>query len=158
MDPITLYGGAFSLYTGRVRSYLIKSKIDYREEPHSSAYFYDVVLPKAGGRRGIPTIEFPTGDVIRDGVAIIEATADYAFVGINRSVPTIEGNEVKFRSASKLLADNVPFTFSGTVTGDSMSGNIHHGEYLTSKFSAKKYIQPSSRQKIVVPSGPPLSS
>ncbi len=72
MDPITLYGGAFSLYTGRARSYLIKSKIDYREEPHSSAYFYDVVLPKAGGRRGIPTIEFPNGDVIRDGVAIID--------------------------------------------------------------------------------------
>ncbi len=72
MDSITLYGGAFSLYTGRARSYLIKSKIDYREEPHSSAYFHDVVLPKAGGRRGIPTIEFPNGDVIRDGVAIID--------------------------------------------------------------------------------------
>ena len=72
MDPITLYGGAFSLYTGRARSYLIKSNIDYREEPHSSAYFYDVVMPKAGGRRGIPTIEFPNGDVIRDGVAIID--------------------------------------------------------------------------------------
>ena len=72
MDPITLYGGAFSLYTGRARSYLIKAGIGYREEPHSSAYFYDVVLPKAGGRRGIPTIEFPNGDVIRDGVAIID--------------------------------------------------------------------------------------
>ena len=72
MDPITLYGGAFSLYTGRARSYLIKANIPYREEPHSSAYFYDVVLPKAGGRRGIPTIEFPNGDVIRDGVAIID--------------------------------------------------------------------------------------
>lgn len=71
---------------------------------------------------------------------------------------TIEGNEVKFRSESRMLADNVPFTFSGTLSGDTMSGNIHHGEYLTSKFSAKKYIQPSSRQKIVVPVGPPLSS
>ena len=71
---------------------------------------------------------------------------------------TIEGNEVKFRSASKMLADNVPFTFSGTVNGDKMSGNIHHGEYLTSTFTATKYIYPSSRQKIVVPSGPPLSS
>ena len=37
MDPITLYGGAFSLYTGRARSYLIKEGIAYREEPHSSA-------------------------------------------------------------------------------------------------------------------------
>lgn len=71
---------------------------------------------------------------------------------------TIDGNEVIFRSASRMLADNVPFTFSGTVSGDTMSGNIHHGEYLTSKFTAKKVVQPSSRQRINVPVGPPLSS
>lgn len=72
MEPITLYGAPFSLYTGRARSYLIKAGIDYREEPHASEHFYQTVLPKAGGRRGIPTIEFPNGDVIRDGVAIID--------------------------------------------------------------------------------------
>ena len=72
MKPITLYGSPVSLYTGRARSYLTKAGIDYREEPHSSPHFYDVVLPKAGDRRGIPTIEFPNGDVIRDGVAIID--------------------------------------------------------------------------------------
>ncbi|MDP3469414.1 MAG: PLP-dependent transferase [Daejeonella sp.] len=71
---------------------------------------------------------------------------------------TIDGNEVIFRSASRMIADNVPFTFSGTVSGDTMSGNIHHGEYLTSKFTAKKIVQPSSRQRIHVPVGPPLSS
>lgn len=71
---------------------------------------------------------------------------------------TIEGNEVKFKSSSRMLADNVPFTFSGTLSGDTITGSIHHGEYLTSKFTAKKYIQPSTRQKIVVPVGPPLSS
>ena len=72
MDPITLYGAPFSLYTGRARSYLIKAGIDYREEPHASAHFFASVLPKAGGRRGIPTIEFSDGSVIRDGVAIID--------------------------------------------------------------------------------------
>ena len=71
---------------------------------------------------------------------------------------TIEGNEVKFRSASRMLADNVPFTFSGILEGDTIKGNIHHGEYLTSTFTAKRYVQPSSRQKINVPVGPPLSS
>jgi uncharacterized pyridoxal phosphate-dependent enzyme len=71
---------------------------------------------------------------------------------------TIEGNEVKFRSASRMLADNVPFTFSGTLEGDTIKGKIHHGEYLTSTFTAKRYVQPSSRQKINVPVGPPLSS
>ena len=72
MKPITLYGSPMSLYTGRARSYLIKAGIDYQEEPHSSPHFYESVLPKAGGRRGIPTIEFPDGSVIRDGVAIID--------------------------------------------------------------------------------------
>lgn len=62
----------FSLFVGRARSYLIKSGIDYREEPHSSPHFDAEVLPKAGGRRGIPTLEFPNGDVIRDGVAIVD--------------------------------------------------------------------------------------
>ena len=72
MESITLYGAPLSLWTGRARSYLIKAGIDYREEPHASEHFYEVVLPKAGGRRGIPTIELPNGDVIRDGVAIVD--------------------------------------------------------------------------------------
>lgn len=72
MEPVKLYGGPFSLWTGRARSYLIKSGIAYREEPHASQHFFDTVLPKAGGRRGIPTVEFPDGDVIRDGVAIVD--------------------------------------------------------------------------------------
>ena len=61
-----------SLYTGRVRSYLIKNRIPYVEEPHATSHYHKVVLPKAGGRRGIPTIEFPDGRVIRDGVAIVD--------------------------------------------------------------------------------------
>ncbi len=72
MNPITLYGSPMSLYSGRARSYLIKAGIDYREEPHASPHFFESVLPKAGGRRGVPTIEFPDGEVIRDGVAIID--------------------------------------------------------------------------------------
>ena len=71
-NPLTLYASPMSLYSGRARSYLIKAGIDYREVPHATAHFYAEVLPKAGGRRGIPTLEFPNGDVIRDGVAIID--------------------------------------------------------------------------------------
>ncbi len=71
---------------------------------------------------------------------------------------TIEGNDVKFRSSSRMLGDNIPFTFSGVVNGDTITGNIHHGEYLTSKFTAKKYSYSTDRQPITVPVGPPLSS
>ena len=52
MKPITLYGGAFSLYTGRARSYLIKSRIDYREEPHASEHYYNMSCPKRVGDAG----------------------------------------------------------------------------------------------------------
>ena len=69
---ITLYGVPISLYTGRARSYLIKSGIAYEEKTHTSKHFFDNVLPKAGGRRGMPTIEFEDGTVIRDSVAIVD--------------------------------------------------------------------------------------
>jgi glutathione S-transferase len=82
MNQTTLYGTPVSLYAGRARSYLIKAGIDYRETTQSSAHYRDVVLPKAGGRQGIPTIELGDGTVIRDGAAIIdhfEATSGHSF-------------------------------------------------------------------------------
>ena len=57
MSKITLYGAAVSFYTGRARSYLIKAGLDYREIPPNTLHYRDNVLPKAGGRRGIPTLE-----------------------------------------------------------------------------------------------------
>ncbi len=71
---------------------------------------------------------------------------------------TIEGNQVKFVSNASIPGDHINYTFSGTVSGDVMSGNIHMGEYLTAKFTAKKYNYPSTRNKIIAPVGPPLSS
>ena len=59
-----------SLYTGRVRSYLIKNRIPYIE-PHATSHYHKVFC-QSRGRRGIPTIEFPDGRVIRDGVAIVD--------------------------------------------------------------------------------------
>ena len=70
--PIVLYGSPMSLYTGRVRSYLIKNRIPYVEEPHATPHYHNVVLPKAGGRRGIPTIEFTDLSVIRYGVESLD--------------------------------------------------------------------------------------
>lgn len=72
MTDAILYGSPLSLFTGRARSYLIKAGIAYRETVHTSAHYNEVVLPKAGGRRGIPTLETETGEVIRDGAAIVD--------------------------------------------------------------------------------------
>ncbi|MDC0069416.1 glutathione S-transferase [Gammaproteobacteria bacterium] len=68
---VTLYGSPVSLYTGKVRSYLIKAGISFREEPPVTDHYEDVVLEKAGGRRSMPTVELSDGQVIRDSAAIL---------------------------------------------------------------------------------------
>ena len=71
-QPATLYAVPHSLYAGRARSYLIKAGIAYREQAPKSKHYLEQVLPQAGGRFGMPTLELPDGGVIRDGAAIID--------------------------------------------------------------------------------------
>ena len=72
MSNITLYGSSLSLFTGRARSYLIKSGLMYREIVPVSSHYVEQVFPKMGGRRSVPVIETGEGVVIRDGAAIID--------------------------------------------------------------------------------------
>lgn len=74
--PATLYGVAHSLYTGRARSYLIKADIPYREQAPNTEHYMTTVLPLAGGRFAMPTLELADGRVIRDGAAIIDHFED----------------------------------------------------------------------------------
>jgi len=71
-------------------------------------------------------------------------------------VGILEGNQVKLSSSHRPIADNVPNVFSGTVTGDTMSGEIFLGEYIRAKFNAKRHSQPSLRNPIRFPKGQPL--
>jgi D-glucosaminate-6-phosphate ammonia-lyase len=73
-------------------------------------------------------------------------------------VGMIEGNDVKLRSVERRPGASVTFIFSGTVSGDTISGPIHMGEYLNAKFTAKKHAYPTERPRIVVPKGPPLAT
>ena len=71
---------------------------------------------------------------------------------------TIEGNQVKLRSVDRHIADNITFIFSGALTDDTISGQIHMGEYRTASFTAKRSKNKGPRRKIFVPSGPPLAT
>src|SRR5690606_30415718 len=71
---------------------------------------------------------------------------------------TVEGNQVKLRSSARLVGDNLAFTFHGTATADTMSGDVHLGEYLTAKFMAKRDMEKPVRREIAVPGGPPLAT
>jgi len=69
---------------------------------------------------------------------------------------SIEGNEVKFLSPGRRPA--VSYTFSGTISGDTISGKIDMGEFLTANFSGKKNTKDPDRIPIVFPEGRPMGN
>ena len=71
---------------------------------------------------------------------------------------TIEGNLVKIKSVDRHIADSITFIFSGTLSNDTISGQIHMGEYRTASFTAKRSKKKGLRKPILVPSGPPLAT
>jgi len=71
---------------------------------------------------------------------------------------TIEGNLVKLRSVDRHTADSITFIFSGTLSNDTISGQIHMGEYRTASFKATRSKKKGMRKPILVPSGPPLAT
>jgi D-glucosaminate-6-phosphate ammonia-lyase len=71
---------------------------------------------------------------------------------------TIEGTQVKFRSMERLPGSAVPFLFVGTLTGETMAGDVYMGEYLNAKFTARRHKYNAPRGPIRVPSGRPLAT
>jgi uncharacterized pyridoxal phosphate-dependent enzyme len=70
----------------------------------------------------------------------------------------VEGDEVKMRSNFRAVADSINYWFSGKISGDTMTGSVFLGEYLTAKFKAEKATYKSDRKRINVPGGPPLAT
>jgi uncharacterized pyridoxal phosphate-dependent enzyme len=71
---------------------------------------------------------------------------------------TIEGNQIKLSSTISKPGDQITFYFSGNLNGDSISGDIHMGEYRTAKFTAIRNTIKPVRRKVLVPKGPPLAT
>jgi glutathione S-transferase len=66
-----LWGTPHSLFTGKVRSYLLKKQVPFTELLASDARFLGEVVPKVG-HMVIPVIETPEGELIQDTTAIID--------------------------------------------------------------------------------------
>lgn len=71
---------------------------------------------------------------------------------------TIDGNQVKLSSSERQIADNVPFIFSGILSGDTITGQIYLGEYINASFTARRNNYKSTRRQIRYPKGQPLST
>ena len=70
-DKYILWGASWSLYTAKVRPYLIKKGIDYVEINPSHPHFNDSIMDKVGYFT-VPVLETPDGDVIADSTEIME--------------------------------------------------------------------------------------
>ena len=104
MAHAVLYGSPLSLYSGRARSYLIKAGVDYREQAPVSEYYLKHVLPKAGNRQGIPTLETEYGEVIRDGAAIVD---HYETLGGHTFTPTTPKQRIVSRLFDAIGAEGL---------------------------------------------------
>ncbi len=71
-DINVLYGAPMSLFTGKVRAYLLKQHIPFDERMPGSSRCKDIIFP-AIRRRVVPVMELPDGDIIQDSVDIIDA-------------------------------------------------------------------------------------
>ncbi|MCP5148809.1 MAG: glutathione S-transferase family protein [Pseudomonadales bacterium] len=70
-NPITLWCTPHSLYSGKVRSYLIKKGLPYRELLPANPHFQENVVP-AVGHFVVPIVETTDGQLIQDSTVIIE--------------------------------------------------------------------------------------
>jgi hypothetical protein len=73
-------------------------------------------------------------------------------------VGTVEGDQVKLTSSDRHIADNILFIFSGTVSGDALSGQIYMGEYIRATFKATRNNQKVVKKAIKFPKGQPLAT
>jgi D-glucosaminate-6-phosphate ammonia-lyase len=71
---------------------------------------------------------------------------------------TIDGNQVTLRSSESRPGNSLNYIFTGTVAGDTITGDIHMGEYLQAKFVATRHDHPEQRNRILVPGGQPLAT
>jgi hypothetical protein len=73
-------------------------------------------------------------------------------------VGTIEGDVMRVRNNDNPPGDHLAFTFTGNVSGDTISGTIYMVEYGTANFKATKYKYQENRAPLSVPGGPPLAT
>jgi len=70
-DAYILWGTPHSLYTGKVRSYLLKKDVGFRELTPGHPDFKQRILP-AVGVFVVPVLETPEGEIIQDSSDIID--------------------------------------------------------------------------------------
>jgi len=70
----------------------------------------------------------------------------------------VEGNKIKLKSVLRQPGDFITYLFNGTVDGETMSGSVFLGEYLTANFKATRGKYKIAKKAFMIPGGPPLAT
>lgn len=73
-------------------------------------------------------------------------------------VGTMEGDVVRVRNNDNPPGDHLASTFTGKISGDTISGRVYMVEYGTATFKATRYKYQENRAPLTVPGGPPLAT
>lgn len=131
----TLWGGALSLYSGKVRSYLIKKGIPYREFYASHPDFNARIRPIVG--LGVtPIIETPEGDVLQDSTAIIAALE--ARLPENPMIPTTPVQRLVAALLDAYATEHLLLTAMHYRWGEPYVSV--HRDFLVAEFGRASYI------------------
>jgi len=71
MNEYVMYGAQVSLYSGKLRAYLKKKNIPFREQLSSARVYRKFIIPRTGVRF-IPVLQTPEDQVLQDTTEIIE--------------------------------------------------------------------------------------
>jgi D-glucosaminate-6-phosphate ammonia-lyase len=71
---------------------------------------------------------------------------------------TLEGEVLRIKSQEGEVENRINFTFTGKVSGDSITGSVYMVEYGTVRFYAGRYLYKEEHHPIFVPAGSPLST
>jgi len=70
-QPYKLYGTEFSLYSGKLRSYLRKKHIPFEEIASTVSVYKNFIVPRTGVRM-VPVLQTPEDEVLQDTTVIID--------------------------------------------------------------------------------------
>jgi D-glucosaminate-6-phosphate ammonia-lyase len=58
----------------------------------------------------------------------------------------INGSDVKITTQLPLEGSNLPYAFAGRLSGDTITGEVHMGEYRSAKFTARRHASGGGRR------------
>ncbi len=101
MAAYTLFGAKISLYTGKIRSYLVYKGIDFEEITASLKVYKNVIVPNTGVRF-IPVVKTPAGQYIQDSAVIIDTLE---LVHLQRPVFPAKAKQLLVSKLFEIFAD-----------------------------------------------------